>query len=280
MDLTRDAIVEIQDTAVKANGQRIFKGLPEPDDIYLLLQPDGSLKKQQAEREQHRIRLDSLRAVVDFVQQVAAEKRRPTVWYGPGGIFVTFNPQTRPGDAAGMPLEFSVEYAVLRLMRSEKSWLKQADLVKALRVDLAKTLSNQPELLTTVRTIKAATAKTAEGDVQHGRESLGLSVNAAVTGSGPLPEQVMLAIEVFDEPGLGPARVRWPVCCALLIEPTEVRFALWPLPGEIEQALDNAVEHIGTELRTLLGGQEGEPVPIFRGHPNGLAESVLGDTGD
>jgi hypothetical protein len=103
---------------------------------------------------------------------------------------------------------------------------------------------------------KFSSAADGAGSIQHSRESIGRSINAAVTGEAALPEDVWLTVPVFEN---HPFRAR--IACALEIMPQDQTFQLLPFPLEVQQAMDTALADV---VNTLKG--ENVP-PAFRGSP-------------
>lgn len=144
----------------------------------------------------------------------------------------------------------------IELTPARRAPFTQAELVRKLRIDLAGTLPDGAQFLSLMRNVRFKSGADGQTNLQHGKESMGKSIDAEVLGTDALPETVTLHVRVFDVPDLKTVK---PVVCALDIYPHECVFKLIPLPME----LANARSAVLDELATTLGGEL--ECPIYRG---------------
>jgi hypothetical protein len=117
----------------------------------------------------------------------------------------------------------------------------QPAMIRALRLKFIGA-EKRAELLTAIRSLKWRQSSEGFADVQHGKESLGKSVESEVTGSGSIPELVVITCPVFSNPGEEENEVG--IGCDLDINPAEQTFSFQPIAGEIDAAVASALDDI------------------------------------
>lgn len=115
---------------------------------------------------------------------------------------------------------------------------------------------SHPGLLGVIRKLRFTNNSEGNSSVQHGRQSMGKSVEAAITGSEPLPETVILNVK------------RWAdlehviaVECLLKLDPLEGKLAPKPLADELQEAENKAQAWLHEQI-----SQEVE-CPVYYGSP-------------
>lgn len=125
-------------------------------------------------------------------------------------------------------------------------WHSQAELIRSLRTTLRDTYS-PADLLPTLRQIKFSKRTDGASEVQHGRESMGASIERQVSGAGDLPEDVVFSTPWFDPIGdATPPEAA--VTCALDIDTESAGFMLKPVIADIRRAELDAVAWLATEI--------------------------------
>lgn len=243
------AIKEIERLVTAANRTTLLEARGERGGVYFLVGPDGRAERVLAEPAWSAERLATPAELLRFIQERAGEKS--AVFFGESGATFFYDRDDRRAKAS-CELVTSPQYQWLA--HAKGGVMSQADLVRLLRITFRGCLPADGNLLALVRNLKFSTAGEAAVSIQHGRESLGKRVEAAVTGEGVLPEEVTLFIPVFEN---HPFKAR--VACALEVCPHEQGFRLTPYPLEVRNALDAAVEDVGTLLTA-----SGLP-PAYRG---------------
>lgn len=262
MDLTKDAIMQIETTAVKAAGVSVVKPGAEPAHVYFLAKPDGSIEQREAEPAPIAAVLADLPAAIAVAKAWAGEADTDVaVWYSRDQV-VVLRQQLIRRDRATLTLRKSATFkAICELDDADDEPMSQKDFIWLLRSKMPNALlRNHPNFITTLRQIKASSGGESLGDVQHGRESLGRSVNASVTATGDLPEVLMLTTPVYVDPEIDHNELT--IACTLKIEPAEVKFALVPQPDAVELAAQAAEKFVGDYLSSELGA-----IPVFHGVP-------------
>lgn len=130
------------------------------------------------------------------------------------------------------------------------------DIVRFLRFELHD--CGVAEVLKALRQVDFTRQSSGGRTTEHGRESLGRSVEAAVQQADKIPEEFTAEVPVFQNSGLRSitAKVRVGVYVDVDAEKVELR----TLTDEIEQAKVQAQRSLGAELMDRLG-----EVPVFHG---------------
>lgn len=116
--------------------------------------------------------------------------------------------------------------------------------------------ASAPGLLGTIRNLKMKSLDTYQGEVQHGRESMGRDIQNEIAGADKLPETIVIRVrrwadlDCFAE-----------VECLLVLDVDARKLSLQPLADELEQA-ENAAQKWLHEL--LSGAVEAS---VFYGTP-------------
>jgi len=199
---------------------------------------------------------------VESVDDLAAAAEKwsgdNTVWIGTDAVRLVLNDADRR-DVVTLPLVKSPQFKTLEKMASQ-CLFDQQQLIRLLRIDLPGA-ERRNELLSTVRKIKFRQSTSGEDDIQHGKESLGRAIEAQVTGSGDIPETVVVAGPVYCNPG--EREQSYVVGLDLEILPSEQKFRLCPLPDELDKAARDALQGIRYRLNESLP----DGTAIFFGSP-------------
>jgi hypothetical protein len=228
----------------------------EPEHVYWLdAAGDGELKRQEAEPAPRAHTARDLTAVIQFALREGAGV--PAVWYSRAGVVCLTDDGTRR-DRVTLPLGFSPQ--LTRLLEWERTTtpLQQAAAVLALR-----TLFDgccDASLLAVLRAVKFETRTGGTGEVQHGKRSIGQSLEASITGADVIPEYTVFRVPLFAA-GLPHADS---IRCAVEPNPGQASVTFLPLPGMIEAALAAAERAVGLQLADALAEAK---VPVYYGSP-------------
>lgn len=256
---TLNRLVELAQKAVQP---KVVELPGEPRHRYAVCTPDGDMRAIDAEPEPRKHRAYDLTAVAqlaaeftkDAQPEAAPEGEEPPqqvkvvdVWYSRHGVVALLDNMTRR-DEVRLKLEVSPQLSLLVELAKKPAEHTQRAFINLLRTGLHGALSET--LLHDVRIVKFRLNTLAEGEVQHGKRSIGKQQEAELHGYDKIPEIVSAYVPVFDGFETG---VVYPVKCAIEINPENSTFTLMPLPGEIEKAVRRAEEHLGDMLRHQLG---------------------------
>jgi len=182
----------------------------------------------------------------------------PTVYHSPDCVVLVTNHRERY-DRYTLHLHESAHIKTLRTLEDPNRSFTQQALVALLRHDLAGTV---PEtVLATVRRVTFARQANSRGEYEHGRDSLGKSVEAAVANAADIPEALTATVRVYRNPGIA---IRHPIALTLTIDTQNELFKLRPLPDAIQNAVDAA--NAGYIAEFLAEGLDGL-CPIVFGTP-------------
>lgn len=228
---TLERIVEL---ANKAHGPKVLKASQEPDHIYNIVDEDGKVERCEAEPEPRCHTALDLETVAKFASGFAAAGKHVEVWYHRNAVCAVLDAGTRR-DVVNMPLPYSPQHVTLSHLEKTRPQLSQKDFVRLLRVDLAGCLPRG--VIDSVRNLKFRQLSTGESQIGHGKASVGRQIEAELTGSCNIPEDVDLLLPVWAS--LFSARL-FRVPCVLEIDPGAEKFCLLPLPGAIENVIREA----------------------------------------
>lgn len=251
-----EAIDRIADMARLSRETRIEPVPLERQGIYLVVGPDGKAERRLVESQWHDERLLAPTQLQAFVKERHADDDEGVVFINPTEMIYCYDREDRR-DIAGC--QFKRTAAWEWLLMADKPLggdkLGQADFVRLLRITLRGCMGGD-DLLRSVRTLKFNANAEASGDVQHGRESMGKSIETKISGLTTFPEEVTLTVQPFEEFG---HRVR--IECAVEIFPNESAFRLTPFPLEMKRGMEAVLEN----LAGLFDG-DGFP-PCYLGRP-------------
>lgn len=261
-----DAIKTIQDLARRAGTTEIVCPEAEPEHVYGVRLPDGTIEWRAAQPKGRRYSLSSVAAVVDatrhFTRRLAIQETDPAVVFvGPRAITVVLDEATTRREHLVMPLTTTHEFATLSACEKSRAYRDQKAFVSMLRIDLAGSVP--PAAVAAFRDLRFR--HTAEGvmKLDPGKESLGRSVNREVLLAGnPVPEDVEVSVDVYRELVNDDIPNEANIECAVETDVEKASFMLSPKSGELEVAQRNVGDQIRRRLAEMLAG---EPVVLICG---------------
>lgn len=149
------------------------------------------------------------------------------------------------------------------------NWFTQRDFLRLLRVDFARAVD--AGLVAKVRKIKVSHSESTGVDLQSGQESLTREVKAALKSEGgDLPDEIVMKVYVHEPLIALVGYVQQPVKCVLEINPSEEKpFGLFPLPGELERAVEYSLEWVETFLTERFASAKLDNVLVVNGNGGG-----------
>jgi hypothetical protein len=243
----------------------IIKPPAEPDHVYLIRKPDGTTERHEAVGHPVKRLIYDLETVNQIVSDAAGDALNdgvtPEVWYSLTAIQVLSGPELR--NSAKLLLIKSEPLDTLIGWSKTPSPLTQKDIVRTLRVTFRGCLGRHPNLVTVLSKVDFKATATINGEVGHGKASLGKQLAGEVTGAGAIPEFITLQVPMFINPSFRDIAVG--IECALDPDPQSGMFRIIPVPGEIENAIVAATAEIRARLLAL------EPVAdqarLYHGSP-------------
>lgn len=245
--MIQEALEYLNQQAVQAANAEIIQLEVEPNHVYAIRnRENGELKWREAAPATRSHTAFDLSAVIDFAKRFHTPDSPCAVWYSRNAVKCVINEEESRRDHITLPLKPSVPMAKLMELETRSLVIPQAAAVLMLRTTFYNCV---PEaFVATIRRLKFRTNDAGSGVVEHGRSSVGRTLESEITGEGALPEYVVFSVPVFHS-GF---RVDYNVTCALEPIPGQGAFQFIPLPGEIETAFANAEESINVALNTEL----------------------------
>lgn len=188
--------------------------------------------------------VETIESVVQCVNEFGGEK--PTVFVDTDGVEVILDDDDRR-ELVGMSFAASRQYTeFVRLMHG----VTQKQIVQSLRTRLAGCVAFD-HFIDLMRRMEFSEASEQGGNIQHGRDSLGASVDRAVISKmGDIPEEVGVSINRFAVPHDAACMMEFRA--AVVLDTVEKRVALVPIGDEFERAERHAVDIITDELSRQL----------------------------
>ncbi|MDE2426764.1 MAG: hypothetical protein KGO96_12755 [Elusimicrobia bacterium] len=261
--LQSDTLKLIQDTAVRASDSQnkvAFVKLPgEPSHVYAAVKADGTFSRHEAVAGPRAHRLSGLVEAIAYAN-IKGNKDASVVWFDECGVVVVLDDLTRR-DIAVAAFTHSPQFARLSQIAESKERFTQAKFRRLLRVEFAGCTPNNL-LLDWVSDCEFGSKGNSVGTITKDRSSFGRDIEEQVKSKdrGACPDQIILAMRVFDDPGLQLTRQ---IVCDVEIHLSEQQFELTPFPGQLQEAIDAEMANV----ESLLAGAGGVQCPAFRGRP-------------
>lgn len=238
-----------------------FKTLEEPGGKWVRIKnPDGKVDRvivPPSDRQYVAQDLDTLAAMLKGSGNAAVFVRGNGIRAGVN-VIAFLDEEVR-----NESVRFEVAPSVARttLLSLAETWQKQRAFVQALRDDLWGCCA--PDLLDKMRTLDFTRRNDGSKSIQHGRESLGNSIEEQVQSKhGKLPEVVELDLPWFGTMGFEKLRNRIEVSLDTDATNEVLRFA--PRGDEMELANQDSVAYVADQIRTVVE----ETTRVFIGSPD------------
>lgn len=245
-----------------------------PADVLCQENPDGTITWGSLEPEPANHKVLSLGAMVDVAVRAQAQNADDTpvsLWYSRSKVTAVLDPVGRR-DVAVLDLSLSRPVLQLDNWESTEQSLGQERLVWLLRTTFKD--SYEPKaLLGMVESVNFSVNSGNASVIQHGKRSVGKSVESKIENREQLPEYVVFQIPIWAN---GPTQIMESVECAFEIDPSRSEsFRIMPIPNEIENAIQRAELKISSQLVELVEmevanadlpeGKRG--IPVLYGNP-------------
>ena len=238
MDLTKEAILEVERLAVAASGANANSVSYENGRARIWNSLTGKLEFETlpiSHMDASVTSLDDLGLVEDTYASLGS------AWVAPQCVTL-FIDERRIGKAI-LPLRLNPAIAILgKLLK-----LKPKDLHSRLRIDLFDTRKTPEDFQEVMSVLRFEVNETSEAAIKKGDESIGKSVRSKVTAESEIPDGVVFSFRVY--PDLAELDTSVSVSCAVVTEPSEGTISVIPYPGEIEKAILEAVGKVAEDLR-------------------------------
>lgn len=181
----------------------------------------------------------------------------PELYFDAAGVVLVLDRHDRRARVT-MPLVESERFKLLRALRAQAHSLAQKAAVKLLRYDLHGT--GVETVLQALRVLDFSRTSDGTRTVEHGKESLGRTVEARVQRADKVPESFKVTTPVWSNAGL--RGIEAAVEVGLFLDMDDEKVELRVLADEIDRALVVAQ----TALREKLA-KDLPDVPTFNGAP-------------
>ncbi len=231
-------------TLGRQSAEVIVKPPAEPNHVYFVRKPDGSLEEKEAKPFPGSHEAFSLQAILAH----ATDPEASDVWYNATHIITRFGDKLR--SRVTLSLATSPQYRSLQAWASEAKMLTQVEIVRALRTTFRDALESNPNLAQVLKKVNFKAVSSTTGEIGHGNASLGKEVSANLTGADTIPEYVKFTFPIYVNPCF--RAIRATVECALEPDASNGTFRVIPLPGQMECAVESTLAKIAEEIREGL----------------------------
>lgn len=260
--MLQEAIKTIQELAEEASRAKQPRIVPIPGDprnVFVDAAGTGGweVRRLAAPKRTHKpATLEDLGRLALYAHDLDLD---PAVWHSEDKVHLVFS-QNDPWDEAILPLVKTPQWLLMEKL-ADKVPLRQRELITILRVELAGCIGS-PRLLNSVSHVNFRAGVQGESRLEHGRESMGKSVESEVAGvKEQIPERETVRVPLYEN--VGERGLRWDIECDLEVNATEQVFVFRPLPGQLEEAV---ALHQG-DIRQRLQAALGDDVPVYSGTP-------------
>ncbi len=269
--MREEALLLLQQTAVKADGNRWFNVPGEPPFVYYVEQ-NGSLAKRYATLPPLRREVADVPSLVRFLMDyVDQTDEKPT------GLRQIWIDQTQLVSLAGgrdsaiLRIPVSAPFAMLTEWNQKPAtgvMLTQAELWRLLRTTFRGFLPNHSGLATQVGKVDIQKVQESKGVTSREKVSMHKSLIAEASGAKDLPEVLTFNVPLFD---------RKPLSCtvnidvAFELDATSEKFNMTVLPGEIDKANADGRAYLQSQVYAAFSTEtkEGEEtsIEVYHGRP-------------
>lgn len=198
-------------------------------------------------------RLSDLQSLLDFTAGDATAPR-PEVFFGDGAVTVCCDRLDRR-EFATLHLAKTTRWRKLEALAQTPLVAESKALIRFLRFELA--AQGIDQLLAGIRKVDFTRTSSGKAHVEHGRESLGRSVEMAVQKAEDIPETFRIVVPIYATPGV---QDNVDVQLGVEIDIEQQRFILRVIPDELERG----IQAVQSQLRTRIA-QALPAVPLFGG---------------
>lgn len=249
-----------QETAVRAAAVEVKQIPGDPDNLIIAKEGVYVIRPVPPSRIAHEVL--SLEDLITYARRCeeAEDADEPTprsVWHNPAEVVLLLDDSDRR-DRVTFHLQKTPALLTLEALEAQDiGWICQQAFVRLLKIDFGV----NPAIVAAFRTLDFKRGDATHADVQHGRETLGKSVEAAVQGTAAIPEDLMIPLSLYRS--VGEAAV-YHIRCAVEINSVQGLFKLTPFPGELDAMVQAHQATIHDRLsRSLSDGM------VYYGSPGG-----------
>lgn len=245
----------IANQAVRAHGPA-FLGTEAIHDRVWLKDCEGNLEEIQKPPPLRGHTLHSLQDVIAVCKD-ADMSALPEIHYNAGGITV-FLDRDKRSERATLSMKMSKRFEMLQHLERAPESLDVPAAVKYLRFKMHGVGADN--VIQALKRVDFTRTSAGTNVVEHGKESLGRSVEAEAQSVGEVPEEIAMTVPVFSNPGCESMTALVRVGVYLDVHNQRVEFGV--LADESTRAINESLSKVRTFLRDNL-----TKVPIFHSAP-------------
>lgn len=234
--------------AIDANTARFVSHESLPDSVFLN-KPDGSVEKVEVPPPTRNHELLGLQDIVAIVKDEVISAS-PEVWVSNTCVAIILN-RLKRREVVTCGLAHTEQFTTLLDLLSPTQ-LQPRQAIKLLRFDLHG--ANTEGVVQALRRVDFLRTSEGKSSVEHGKESLGRSVEAAVQQADSIPDRFTMTVPIW----LGFPYTATVACGCYLDLETE-RVELRVLADEIGRAVERAVKELADGIVKLVDA------PVFMG---------------
>ena len=251
--MLKEALEFLTGLGAKAQGVRVIEVKGVPDLLYVD-KGDGEVEELHTPlppRSHVVHRLDDLIAAATAL----TNEEHSTLWINSDKVVLMLDDSGRRQNTVRLPLADSGQMTAL--LACATASLSQAAFIRLLKFDWKGQWRASADLLTACAQIDWSETRTASGVSTRSKESLGRSIEAAVSNVDKIPDEVILTIPVYNTDG---ARQPEDILCSLEPDLQNQKFLFRAFPGEVDRARERV-------LLEIAGRLEETSVPAYFGKP-------------
>lgn len=237
MDLTAEAIGKIENLTNRTKKTELLIVPHEPKHVYFLVGPEGHAEKQVAEPEPLKATMATPQELLKFIIDNVSDQVGLIVYDETKAVF--FPDATRRASAT-CPLKPSEPWQILSRLESSAA-LDQKALVRLLQIKFRGVLQDSDNVIAAFRNLKFSSKSDGASTVNHGKSTMGKSLQAEVSGEKDLPKELVFKVQVYEN-----FAHAVDVICFVDIDAENATFKLTPYPLELRNAQAETVQKIGT----------------------------------
>src|SRR5438132_6906700 len=180
-------------------------------------------------------------------------------WYSSSGVVHILNDDTR-FDRVTLKLGFSDQLQTIMAWKDRSPLFTQAKLILALRTLFKRNMQQCPALLDLIRNLRFKTGSNVQSEIGKNKASISKSIESQVSGAEDLPADVFFNVPIFGRPF---SNIEGLVNIAIEMDAGTETIVLYPIPGDVEKAIELAEAAIGGKLVEMIG----DAGPVYHGVP-------------
>ncbi|GJM43460.1 MAG: hypothetical protein DHS20C21_03020 [Gemmatimonadota bacterium] len=220
----------------------------------LIISKGERIEFRRADTPLRIVTLDSFEDVLALVENEDLAPN-PEVYFSESSIWVVLNSEDMR-ECAILDLRESRRFQTIRALESEPRSFTPKEAVKFIRYELHGV--NADSIVAALGRVDFTRRSEGRNHVEHGKESLGRSVEAQVQQADKVPDTFEVTVPVFTNSGVRHTAI---VRCGLYLDLEAERVEIRVLTDEVQFALDTTMGRIRSTLEELT-------CPVFNGAPS------------